>query len=121
MSRPEAEMPYLEAMMRDKMLFLPRRAFLLAAPAALITACSGAGGGSRAFADTAVTDFSNSEWRNLTEAEWKERLEPLAYRVLREEATERAFTSPLNDEKRKGHGHRYYCHPHPWILCRVSM
>lgn len=38
----------------------------------------------------------------LSEDEWKKRLEPEAYKVLREEGTERAFTSPLNDEKREG-------------------
>ncbi len=39
---------------------------------------------------------------NLTDAEWKKRLPDLAYRVLRHEATERPFTSPLLDEHRKG-------------------
>ncbi|MEG6509379.1 peptide-methionine (R)-S-oxide reductase MsrB [Methyloligella sp. 2.7D] len=34
--------------------------------------------------------------------EWKELLTPTQYYVLREEGTERPFTSPLNDEKRKG-------------------
>lgn len=38
----------------------------------------------------------------LSEAEWKKRLSPLQYRVLREAATERAFTSPLDTEKRAG-------------------
>ncbi len=33
---------------------------------------------------------------------WRQQLGDLAYRVLFEEATERAFTSPLNDEKRPG-------------------
>lgn len=42
----------------------------------------------------------------LTEAEWRARLTDLAYRVLREEATERPNTSPLNAEKRKG---TYHC------------
>jgi peptide-methionine (R)-S-oxide reductase len=37
-----------------------------------------------------------------SEAEWRAALDPLAYRVLREHATERAGTSPLNAEKRAG-------------------
>ena len=38
----------------------------------------------------------------LTKQEWKERLSSEAFSVLREEGTERPFTSPLNNEKRKG-------------------
>lgn len=38
----------------------------------------------------------------LSDAEWKKRLGPPAYAVLRKEATERAWTSPLLKEKRKG-------------------
>jgi len=37
-----------------------------------------------------------------TDAEWKKMLSPQAYDVLRHEATERPFSSPLNDEHRKG-------------------
>lgn len=37
-----------------------------------------------------------------TDAEWKKLLTPEQYQVLRHEGTERAGTSPLNDEKRKG-------------------
>ena len=42
----------------------------------------------------------------LTDAQWKERLTPQQYAVLRKEATERPGSSELNHEKRKG---RYHC------------
>lgn len=38
----------------------------------------------------------------LPDAEWKARLDPEAYAVLRKEGTERAWTSPLYDEHREG-------------------
>jgi peptide-methionine (R)-S-oxide reductase len=38
----------------------------------------------------------------LSEAEWKKRLTPQQYAVLRQESTERAGSSPLNKEKRRG-------------------
>ena len=37
-----------------------------------------------------------------SKAEWQAQLSPAAYKVAREHGTERAFTSPLNDEKRAG-------------------
>lgn len=46
-----------------------------------------------------IPDFD--KWQ-LSEKEWKARLEGEAYAVLRKEATERPWTSPLNNEKRKG-------------------
>ncbi|MBO9576457.1 MAG: peptide-methionine (R)-S-oxide reductase MsrB [Sphingobium sp.] len=38
----------------------------------------------------------------LSDAEWRKKLSPMAYAVLREAQTERAFTSPLLNEHRKG-------------------
>ena len=37
-----------------------------------------------------------------SDADWQQMLSPEAYHVTREHGTERAFTSPLNDEKRDG-------------------
>ena len=37
-----------------------------------------------------------------SDAEWRKLLSPQAYDVLRHAATERAFSSPLDDEKRSG-------------------
>ncbi|MBB5519583.1 peptide-methionine (R)-S-oxide reductase [Amphiplicatus metriothermophilus] len=79
-----------------------RRLFLGAAAFALFA--GGARGRERTDAMTdpdpaLIPDYD--KWR-LSEREWKERLSPEAYAVLRREGTERPWTSPLNEEKRKG-------------------
>ena len=43
-----------------------------------------------------------SEKLTKTDAEWKQELSREAYSVLRHEGTERPYSSPLNDEARKG-------------------
>ncbi len=45
----------------------------------------------------------------LTEAEWKKRLSEQEFYILRKAGTERPFTSPLNNEKRKGSFHCAGC------------
>lgn len=42
----------------------------------------------------------------LSDAEWRRRLTPMQYYVLRQEGTERPWTHPLNNEHRRG---RYAC------------
>jgi peptide-methionine (R)-S-oxide reductase len=45
---------------------------------------------------------SPAEPLKLSDDEWRKRLPPESYKVLRKEGTERAGPSPLNDEKRAG-------------------
>jgi peptide-methionine (R)-S-oxide reductase len=49
----------------------------------------------------AASPAADPAWR-LSEAEWRKRLPPDAFEVLRREGTERPFSSPLNNEKRAG-------------------
>jgi peptide-methionine (R)-S-oxide reductase len=49
----------------------------------------------------------------LSEQQWRERLTAEQFAVLRKEGTERAFTSPLNDEKRTG---RFHC-----VACDLAL
>ncbi len=73
--------------------------------AALGLGAAGAALQSRASENMNQPDVSKipdyDKWQ-LSEKEWKARLSPEAYGVLRKEGTERPWTSPLNEEKRKG-------------------
>ncbi len=78
-----------------------RRPLLLALAAALPALAV-----SRAFAQAPAPRI---EKLDLPDAEWKKRLSPEAYAVLRQQGTEWAGTSPLNKEKRKGVFHCAGC------------
>ena len=56
----------------------------------------------------AASKAQDPAWR-LSDEDWRQRLTPEAYDVLRNEGTERPFTSPLNDEKRSGTFHCAGC------------
>jgi peptide-methionine (R)-S-oxide reductase len=71
-----------------------RRLFLLGSSAALALATVPA--------VAAADPYAASPFRKLTDADWKKRLPPAAYGVLRHEDTETPGTSPLLNEHRKG-------------------
>ena len=48
----------------------------------------------------------------LTDAQWRQRLAPEQYNVLRQEGTERPGSSPLDQEKRRGTYHCARCGGH---------
>jgi peptide-methionine (R)-S-oxide reductase len=74
-----------------------RRHLLTGSAASIALATNNKKGAAQAMPTTTVTDF-----RSLTEADWKKRLTEQQFYVLRGHGTERAGTSPLNHEKRKG-------------------
>jgi len=63
----------------------------------------GAGAALPALAACGASEARAGDFRiSFSDAEWRKRLTEAQYRVLRQEATERPYSSQLNDEKRKG-------------------
>ncbi len=75
---------------------LNRRHLFLTAGAVALSACAPEA------ADASVAQYANSPFRRITDAQWRARLPRAAYDVLRHEATERPYSSPLDDEHRRG-------------------
>lgn len=86
---------------------LTRRELGLSAGALALVACSQTQSNANA-AETKMTDTtsSNTDWANLAESDWQDRLTAEEFRVLRKEGTERPFSSKLNDNKAAG---KYVC------------
>ena len=83
-------------------LFLSRRTFILIPTMSILKTFF------KPMQVLASSIVSKEEW-NLSKEEWKSRLSPESYYILREEGTERAFSSELNNEKRKGVFHCAGC------------
>ena len=76
----------------------------------ILSALAGLGLGSAAITDAKNdTKPKRADRLELSDAEWRKRLTPEQFQVLRKAGTERAFTSALNDEKRKGTFHCVAC------------
>ena len=77
---------------------LDRRHLLTGSAAFVTLVVATRTGGAKPMTATATgTDF-----RALSEADWKKRLTEQQFYVLRKHGTERPGSSPLNNEKRKG-------------------
>jgi peptide-methionine (R)-S-oxide reductase len=85
-------------------MILTKRNLLLGGLAAL-----GIGGAAKLASTKAGAEGEETFEITKTEAEWRAQLTPAQFYVLREHGTERAGTSPLNDEKRKGTFHCAGC------------
>ena len=74
-----------------------RRILLKTGAAVSILAVANRVGEAQTMTTTATIDY-----RNLSDMDWRQRLTANQYMILRQHGTERAGSSPLNKEKRKG-------------------
>lgn len=75
-----------------------------------VLAWLGAGSGAAFLAACGADPAAAKSFKvSYSEAEWRKRLTPAQYRILREEGTERPFSSPLDREKRRGTFHCAGC------------
>ena len=85
---------------------IDRRALLMAGVALGALAAMNTSGKAETKSETKAEKMTTTEkttdFRALTDADWRKRLSPQQYDVLRKHGTERAGTSPLNREKGKG-------------------
>ena len=81
---------------------IDRRALLTAGVALGALMAASKFGTSETLAETMTTTTQDIDFRKLTDADWRKRLDPQQYDVLRKHGTERPGTSALNQEKRKG-------------------
>ncbi|HUZ13645.1 MAG TPA: peptide-methionine (R)-S-oxide reductase MsrB [Caulobacteraceae bacterium] len=75
-------------------MLVDRRSLVLSATA--LAACSARSAG------VGADPYARSPWRKLTPADWKRRLPPESFQVLRQDGTEAAYSSPLDHEYRRG-------------------
>ena len=73
------------------------------------TICAGLVGAALPGLARAASDPTRSDKLVLSDTDWKRRLTPAQYRVLRDEGTELAGSSPLEREKRRGIYHCAAC------------
>jgi len=82
---------------------IDRRALLTAGVALGALMAASKSGKSETLAETMTTTTTQDiDYRKLTDADWRKRLDAQQYDVLRKHGTERPGTSALNHEKRKG-------------------
>lgn len=88
---------------------MPRREFLTGSAVLAVLAAGGSFLFSRFAGPATAAAPAKSFPVSKTEDEWRAQLSPQQFAVLRKADTERAFTSPLNDEHREGMFHCAGC------------